>query len=210
MIIYKASNYYCLNNFIYKKLPAALQKNIIKKVLKSLGYPAKPNYNMLNSLSGMKKKFLYKNKNFYSISRENYLWLINLKNSGKPLIKTLTVNKIPFKYNNEKLKFEIKRKIISNPKAGFSFKNNSKILPIKLRILKKNDKIYINKNNKKLIKNILKSKKIPSFLFAETIVVEESGGMIIGFIFNSYFRISHNFYIKDKKAENLILIIKND
>jgi len=210
MTVYKAKNYICINNSIYKKLPSALQKCVIKTILKELNYPSKPNRNMLDLLTRRKKRYLYKSKSFYSISRNQYFWFIDKRGNFGLFQKQIPITRIPFSLQNGSIKIKLTKKKIFNPKKVFSFNSKKSIFPITIRNLNKNDAIFINKKNRKKITSIMKDNKIPVILFDEVIVLEDCSGQIIGFMFSDYFRISHNFYVNEMESENVVLEVKDD
>ncbi|HPO49013.1 MAG TPA: tRNA lysidine(34) synthetase TilS [Spirochaetota bacterium] len=203
LIVCENRNYICIDRAEYIGNEIAVRKYILKKILKKLGYPTKPNKILLKNLSSDREKFLYSKENFYCKSLGNYIWFINTKNIAV-MNRTFIIKNIPFKKNIGGDLFYIKKDIISNPKDSFCFKGEIK-LPIKMRRLLSDDKLEISENNKKKIIKMLKDNKIPSILFEKIIIFESSEKEIIGYYLNkNFFRIDKKFYIKDFNEKNYI------
>lgn len=205
VLIYKTDHLFCLNKMQYSRLPEVVQKNIIKLILKKLKYPALPSNTLLNILSGHKNNYLYRKNNFFSKSCKNYLWFIN-QNKIRSFTDNIIVNKIPFKYKNDKISITLNTTSYINPKKFLCFKFDKSSFPILIRGLYQDDKISINNKNKKNIKKILKDTGIPENIFKETIVIEANNKKIIGFLIINFSRISKKFYINKRKKSVLVNI----
>ncbi len=206
ILIYESNNKICLKNNKYSKLPVALQKNIIKLILKKLYYPALPGSILLNKLSGYKIKYNYKKNNLTVKTSKNYLWFINLS-ALKPLNIIIKVKKIPFKYNNDNISIKIQSTANINPKEYFYFKHNTSLFPLIIRGLNKNDEILINNKNKKNIIKILNNNGIIKEFHNETLIIESANKKVIGFINNNFSRVSKDFYVNNNKNKNILVEI---
>ena len=198
ILIYKTDYLFCLNKTKYSKFPRVIQKNIIKIILKKIKYPALPNNILLNTLSGRKNNYLYYNNNLISKNCKNYLWFINQKKL-KTFNENITVNKIPFKYENNDISISLNKTSNINPKKSLCFRYDNSSFPLLIRGFDPEDKILINNKNTKSIKKILNEKGIPELIHKKVIVIETNNKKIIGFMTYNFNRISKEFYINDKK-----------
>jgi tRNA(Ile)-lysidine synthase len=201
ILLFKSDEYFCLDKNEYSKLPSIIQKNIIKLILKKIKYPAQPNINLLNSLSGNKKKYIYKNKYIYLKSSKKFLWIINLNNLKS--FDNIFINKIPYNYKNEKISISLEKSSDINPKQNFCFKYEKSIFPLLFRKLNPDDNIIINNNKKNIIK-ILNEKGYPEPIHKKAIIIETNNNKIIGFFINNFNQVSNEFYINNDKANILL------
>ena len=213
--ISESNNNIALNINKYKNLPAVIQKNLIKLILKKIKLPSLLNIALLRELSGSKERYIYKKSNFYSISKSHLIWFLN--KSDNPLIKKeILINKIPFSFNEEQFEIDVRTDESADPRNYFTIKYDESLLPIKIRMMKKSDTInIINKSkNKNGIKNIsitkiLKSNSIPKIIHDQTIVIESANKEILGFVNNHICRVSNNFYINNQSDKKIIFIFNN-
>lgn len=206
IIIYKSNNKIILNKNKYSKLPIALQKNIIKIILKQLNHPALPDSILLNKLSGNKNNYIYSKNNLVVKACKNHLWFIN-QMILKSFNENIKVIKLPFNYNNDHLSISIHKTANINPKKNFYFKYDKSLFPLIIRGLKKDDELSINAKNKINIKKILKNNGIIEQTHKETLVIESNNKEIIGFKVNNYCRISKAFYVEDNNKKNILIKI---
>ena len=202
-LLYKSNSSFCLDNNKYSRLPIVIKKKLIKLVLKKLNYPASLSMRLLTTLSGNKKKYIYKKNNFYCKGSGKYLWFINLSRLNN-LKEKITVNNIPFEYKKNSLFINIQKKTQLDPKKQFSFRCNDSFFPLTIRGLSNDDILFISSTTKKLIKNLLKDLKIPEPLYKEVIIIETNDKRIIGFSLNNFYRVSPEFYVKDAAKENAV------
>ncbi len=207
ILIYDSDNKICISKEKYLKLPVAIQKNILKFIIKRLHFPTKITLNLLNSLSGKKEKYQFKQKNFFCKDGGKFILFIDL-NKLNILEKNISIYELPFIFDSNKLILNLDKKINVDPKKEFCFLFDETFFPLNIRQLKINDSIYISDNDKKLVKNILKDIKIPEPLHKEVIILETNDEKIIGFMLNQFYRVSKEFYIKNKNEENVCLTVE--
>jgi tRNA(Ile)-lysidine synthase len=206
MCIYKSQTYFCISKNKFTKLSSGLKRNIIKYILKKIDFPAKPDRFLFKELLSKKEKIVYRKSDLFCYGSGEHFWFVN-KKLVTGLKDEIIIEKIPFFYNKNDLKFEIKKIEKSNPKKTFSFIYEESFFPLKIRLLKENDRIKTSTDIK--IVKILKNIKLPELLFKEVLVIETKDKQIIGFILDKIFRVSKDFYVDRDSQKKEISFFHN-
>jgi len=208
LISFDSLTYTAINSDKYKKLNPVLQKNIVKLILKKIGYPVKPNKNMLRLLSGNKEKYSYKSGSFIAYSKSSLLWFIDKNKINSDF--NFSVNRVPETIHFEELTVHFENKIKPDTNNIFSFTGEKIKFPITGISLSGNDSIFTAKEKLKSIKSILSDNKIPELLFKKALVFKDADKKIIGFIFNKFFRVSYNYYLDDLTKESITVKVTDE